>query len=306
MDVNHGSTKRSVESVNLTELQFLHLFNKNNRHCYSEPWWRFGGEGLVAWPIHVVYGCWAQRGTHQGEVPTFFPSDPPIFLSASLWASGAHARVLVPGRWNATKMKFCKTAKLSSLKFSHLKFHTQSLGAVHLIQFSSVPQTRTPRPWTWHRAGLGMQNSHLRMLTFRSWHKGEIFKWTVWNLVPLSATEKCVRSPTGHRETVAEIRPLYAGAGLNLGDRVLGEVERNSFARQRGPQRANPSRLCPSLEGVVRCLIVFKEQGVVSSWTFFWLVGGEVIGSRHHQPSGPNWSGVYVLVGSMQLTSPTW
>ena len=45
---------------------------------------------------------------------------------------------------------------------------------------------------------------------------------------------------------------------------------------------------------------------LISSWTFFWLVGGEVIGSQHHQPSGPNWSGVYVLVVSMQLTSFTW
>ena len=28
---------------------------------------------------------------------------------------------------------------------------------------------------------------------------------------------------------VAEIRPLYTGAGLNLRVRVLGEVERNNF-----------------------------------------------------------------------------
>ena len=31
-----------------------------------------------------------------------------------------------------------------------------------------------------------------------------------------------------------------------------------------------------------------------------------IIGSQHHQPSGSNWSGVSVLVGSIQVTSPTW
>ena len=49
---------------------------------------------------------------------------------------------------------------------------------------------------------------------------------------------------------------------------------------------------------------------LISSWTFFWLVGGEVTGwyfwSQHHQPSGSNWSGVSVLVVSMQLTPTTW
>ena len=45
---------------------------------------------------------------------------------------------------------------------------------------------------------------------------------------------------------------------------------------------------------------------MVSSWTFFWLVGGEVIGCQHHQPSGSTPSGVSMFVGSIQLTSPTW
>ena len=45
---------------------------------------------------------------------------------------------------------------------------------------------------------------------------------------------------------------------------------------------------------------------MINSWTFFWLVGGEVIGSQHHQPSGSNRSRVYVFVGSIQLTSSTW
>ena len=30
-------------------------------------------------------------------------------------------------------------------------------------------------------------------------------------------------------------------------------------------------------------------------WTFFWLVGGKVSGSQHHQPFGSNQSVVYVL-----------
>ena len=42
------------------------------------------------------------------------------------------------------------------------------------------------------------------------------------------------------------------------------------------------------------------------SWrTFFWLVGGEIIGSQHHQPPASKRSGVYMLVGSLQSTSPT-
>ena len=56
--------------------------------------------------------------------------------------------------------------------------------------------------------------------------------------------------------------------------------------------RLGPQGLCPHpLEGVVRSLAVFKEQGVISSWTFSCLVGGEVIGSQRHQPSGSNQSG---------------
>ena len=36
------------------------------------------------------------------------------------------------------------------------------------------------------------------------------------------------------------------------------------------------------------------------------MVSGEVITSQHHQPSDSHQSGVYVLMGSIQLTSPTW
>ena len=79
------------------------------------------------------------------------------------------------------------------------------------------------------------------------------------------------------------------------------------FARQSGPQWANALKTVnPDQERVVRRLKVFKKEGMISSWTFFWLVGGEVIGSEHHQPSGSNPSGVYGLAGSRQLTSSTW
>ena len=54
-------------------------------------------------------------------------------------------------------------------------------------------------------------------------------------------------------------------------------------------------------ERVVGCMI--------SSCSILWLVEGEVtgcFGNLHHQSSGSNQSGVYVLVVSMQLTSSTW
>ena len=95
---------------------------------------------------------------------------------------------------------------------------------------------------------------------------------------------------------------------LNWTDSVLDTAEKNCFARQRGPQWTNALKtMNPDQERIVRHLKVFKEQGMVSSWTFFWLVGGEVIRSQHHQPSGFSClSGIYMLVGSMQSTSPTW
>ena len=45
---------------------------------------------------------------------------------------------------------------------------------------------------------------------------------------------------------------------------------------------------------------------VISPWTFFWLVGSEITGSQHHQPSCSDQSGVRILVGSIQLASFTW
>ena len=45
---------------------------------------------------------------------------------------------------------------------------------------------------------------------------------------------------------------------------------------------------------------------MISLWVSFWLVGGEVNRSQHRQPSGSNLSGIYLLVGSILLTSTTW
>ena len=106
------------------------------------------------------------------------------------------------------------------------------------------------------------------------------------------------------RTSLAEIQPLYLSTGLDLGDRVRGEVEKNSFvvwSGKGGYRMRMPLRLHVLPGGEVRSLTVLKEQGVITSWTFFWLVG-----SQHHQTSGFNRSVVSVLVGCRQLTSSTW
>ena len=51
---------------------------------------------------------------------------------------------------------------------------------------------------------------------------------------------------------------------------------------------------------------MFTEQGVISSWTFFWLVGGEVTGIQHHWPSGFIWSGSMCLWAAYTFASSTW
>ena len=45
---------------------------------------------------------------------------------------------------------------------------------------------------------------------------------------------------------------------------------------------------------------------MINLWTFIYLVGGKVSGSQHHQAPGSSQSGVYMLVGSIHLTSLTW
>jgi len=75
---------------------------------------------------------------------------------------------------------------------------------------------------------------------------------------------------------------------------VLGKVEKDSFIAlpgKGGHRGLVPSKLCPTLERVVRNLRVFKEQGVINLWTSFWLVGGEVIGNQHHHPPCSNQHG---------------
>ena len=68
-------------------------------------------------------------------------------------------------------------------------------------------------------------------------------------------------------------------------ERVLGEVQESSFycfARRRGPQGANLPRDCVTQPGghSEEEFVVFKEQGVISSWMVLRLVDdqGEVSG----------------------------
>lgn len=87
----------------------------------------------------------------------------------------------------------------------------------------------------------------------------------------------------------------------------FGEVESNSFIvlQVKGLQKASVLKTESFSGGVVGTLITFKEQSMISSDIFFWLVGGEVIGNQGQQPSGSNLSGVCVIVHSIQLTSST-
>ena len=95
--------------------------------------------------------------------------------------------------------------------------------------------------------------------------------------------------------------PVHSTANLLTGFAVK---EREAFiagrqARSPGQLVLKRSELPKGLQGKV-----FKDRvregscGVceISSWTFFLWVGGEVIGSQHHQPSGSNHSGAYMLV----------
>lgn len=88
---------------------------------------------------------------------------------------------------------------------------------------------------------------------------------------------------------VTETQPLCPGTELDNGDRVLAEVEKSSFIAlpgKWGHSRLVPSNLCHVLEGLVRSLTVFKEQGVISSWTFFWL---SVLGGNWESLSSIFW-----------------
>ena len=85
--------------------------------------------------------------------------------------------------------------------------------------------------------------------------------------------------------------------------------EKNSFIALPGKGGYNelmPSELCVQ-PGAGREKFHSKwfKDGVISSWTLCSVVGSEVSGSQHHQPSGSEGSGVYMLLGSMLLTPPT-
>ena len=57
------------------------------------------------------------------------------------------------------------------------------------------------------------------------------------------------------------------------------------FVRQRGTQWADALETrCLNLGKIVTSFIV--KEGMISSRTFFWWVGGEVSRSQHYQPSG--------------------
>ena len=92
---------------------------------------------------------------------------------------------------------------------------------------------------------------------------------------------------------------------MNLRDRVLGEVEKNSFIAlsDKGGHRGNALKtVSPPGGGSEEFYSHGSKRRPRSARGHSF--GGEVSGSRHHQPSGSKRSGVYMLVGSIQFTSP--
>ena len=78
--------------------------------------------------------------------------------------------------------------------------------------------------------------------------------------------------------------PCTPNTKLNLGDRVLGEVEKNRFFAlpgKEGHSGLTSSKLCPDPKRVVRSFTVMFQKGMISLWTFFWLADGEISGSQH-------------------------
>ena len=76
------------------------------------------------------------------------------------------------------------------------------------------------------------------------------------------------------------------------------------FARQRQPLWANAlETVCPNLEWVVRSFMVMVQRGLINLWTF-WLVGGEVSRSQHHQCPGSNQSAVSCLQAAYHYLLP--
>ena len=83
---------------------------------------------------------------------------------------------------------------------------------------------------------------------------------------------------------------LFTSAKSNLRDKVLGEVEMNSFIALPGKGKHSglmPSKLCAHLLGEDRSFTVIVQRGVISSWASFCWGGGKLSRTQHRQPSDP-------------------
>ena len=85
-------------------------------------------------------------------------------------------------------------------------------------------------------------------------------------------------------------------------------VVKESSVYCRAPSKQSRHRLPDGFQGKVFKDRMRQGEGGVHDQLveFFGLVGGEVIRGQHYQSSDSNQSGVCMLVGSIQLTSPTW
>ena len=82
----------------------------------------------------------------------------------------------------------------------------------------------------------------------------------------------------------------FTSAKSNLRDKVLGEVEMNSFIALPGKGKHSglmPSKLCAHLLGEDRSFTVIVQRGVISSWASFCWGGGKLSRTQHRQPSDP-------------------
>ena len=123
---------------------------------------------------------------------------------------------------------------------------------------------------------------------------------------PMLPNQTWVCSPTR-----SKANPLTLGCGEGK-HRVFSKASNMGPSKKNGQLMLKRPKVPNGFQGSV-----FKDSVKGEGWRvpdqlmdFFLLVGSEVtrwyFGSQHHQPSGSNQSGVYVLVGSMQLISSTW
>ena len=98
--------------------------------------------------------------------------------------------------------------------------------------------------------------------------------------------------------------PLYTNAKQKHRDKSWRKEEKKFHCQARREQsRLVPRGQCPTWRSSEESESG-QGAGHDGSWTFSWLVGGEVIGSQHHQPSSSSQAGVYGLAGSIQLILP--